>query len=200
VKNVGFGTGSEFRDSAYVLSAKNNRVLKENMVLVISVGLTDLVGKDGSKYALHLADTIKVENEKSVFLSEAIKSVKDQLFFLTSESDEEKEKAKKPAKKLPAIPRANGSPTKKTVAGKVLRNATRSAKDDAHQTASAKILEHQRELHIQLQESGLQRYSEVGDTSAGKEGKGWRKFQSYRGEAAVPPEAEKLRVSVSASL
>lgn len=120
--------------------------------------------------------------------------MKDQLFFLTADSDVEVEK--KPAKKPTAVSRTNGSPSKKTAGGKVLRNQTRSAKDEAHHTAAAKMLEHQRGLHQQLQEAGLQRYSEAGDSSAGKEGKGWRKFQSYKGEAALPAEVERMRVGV----
>lgn len=32
----------EFRDSAYLLSAKNNRVLKKDMTLILGLGFTDL--------------------------------------------------------------------------------------------------------------------------------------------------------------
>lgn len=145
-----------------------------------------------SRYALHLADTIRIQEKGSVLLSEGIKSVKDQMFYENEGEDEEK-----PAKKLPTIPRANGSPNKKTVGGKVLRNANRSTQDEAHQTAAAKMIEHQKDLHSQLNERGVERYSEAGDPSATKEGKTWRKFNSYRGEAALPPEAEKQRVRFS---
>lgn len=94
------------------------------------------------------------------------------------------------------IPRKNGSPPKKTVAGKVLRNQTRrAAQDEVHQTAAAKLAEHQRELHDQLQTQGLEKFSEEGEGKEGKEGKGWKKFQSYKGEAGLPGDVEKLRVS-----
>ncbi len=60
VKNIGFGvsisatlgfpvthsvlgqTGMEFRDSAYLLSAKNGRVLKKDMTVILGLGFTDL--------------------------------------------------------------------------------------------------------------------------------------------------------------
>lgn len=32
----------EYRDSSFLLNAKNNRELKENMVLVLTIGVTDL--------------------------------------------------------------------------------------------------------------------------------------------------------------
>jgi nucleosome binding factor SPN SPT16 subunit len=115
------------------------------------------------------------------------------MFFLTPEDAEDK-----PKKKPPVIPRnKNGSPPKKTVAGKVLRNQTRRTQDEVHQTAAAKLAEHQRELHDQLQAAGVEKYSEEGEGKEGKEGKGWKKFQSYKGEAGLPGEVEKLRVSTT---
>lgn len=127
----------------------------------------------------------------SSFLTDGMKSTKDFLFFLTQESEDDR--PKKPERKAPVQPRANGSPTKHAVAGKVLRN-NRRAQDDVHQTAAAKLAEHQRELHEKLQADGLAKYSEEGGEKSGKEGKGWKKFQSYRGEGALPPDVERLRV------
>ncbi|KAJ7236734.1 FACT complex subunit SPT16 [Mycena haematopus] len=181
VKNIGFGTGLEFRDSPYLLSPKNGRILKENMTLSLGLGFTDLVDLTGSKYALQLVDTIKVESDKSILLTDGARSIKDTMFFLTPEEAEEK-----PKKKPPVIPRKNGSPPKKTVAGKVLRNQTRRTQDEVHQTAAAKLTEHQRELHDALQAAGLENFRR----------KGWKKFQSYKGEAGLPAEVEKLRIYV----
>lgn len=70
VKNVGFGVsrldrhleispnlnclipqmGLEYRDSAYLLSAKNTRVVKSDMVFNLSIGFSDVEEKDGKKY------------------------------------------------------------------------------------------------------------------------------------------------------
>lgn len=79
--------------------------------------------------------------------------------------------------------------------GKVLRNKTRgAAQEEAIQTAAAKIAEHQRELHQRLQDEGLAKHSEGAGGYGRNEGKGWKRFQSYKGEAALPKEAENLRV------
>lgn len=42
-------TGVEFRDSAYVLSPKNSRILKTDMVINLGVGFADLVDTSGQK-------------------------------------------------------------------------------------------------------------------------------------------------------
>jgi nucleosome binding factor SPN SPT16 subunit len=68
VKNIGFGVtalspfnhgsssysmtaqmGMEFRDSTYLLSPKNARVLKTNMVFNLALGFSDLVDDSGKK-------------------------------------------------------------------------------------------------------------------------------------------------------
>ncbi|KAJ7771766.1 FACT complex subunit SPT16 [Mycena metata] len=192
VKNIGFGTGVEFRDSPYLLGPKNTRILKENMTFSLGLGFNELVDSSNQKYGLQLVDTIKLESTKSVLLTEGTRSIKDTMFFLTPENADDK-----PKKKPPVIPRnKNGSPPKKTVAGKVLRNQTRRTQDEVHQTAAAKLAEHQRELHDQLQTAGLEKFSEEGEGKEGKEGKGWKKFQSYKGEGGLPGDVEKLRIHV----
>ncbi|TFK67901.1 FACT complex subunit SPT16 [Pluteus cervinus] len=191
IKAVGWGMGLEFRDAAYLLSPKNSRRVKADMIFNLTLGFNDLEA-NGRKYSLLLTDTIKVEATKSTLITEGTKQPRDTLFFLNQEEEEEK------PKKTASTQRANGSPSKvKTVAGKVLRNQTRrAAHDEVNQTATAKLADHQRELHERLQTAGLEKYAE-GDASGGaKEGKGWKKFQSYKGEAALPPEINKLRVVV----
>ncbi|KAH9079223.1 FACT complex subunit SPT16 [Lactarius deliciosus] len=194
VKNIGFGTGMEFRDSTYLLSPKNGRQLKANMVFCLSLGFQDLEDQDHKRYALQINDTVKVGQDKGICITEGVKSTKDTLFYLTREDSEEEKVAQKPA------PKTNGnvSPVKnKTAGGKVLRNKTRSAaQEEAMQSTGAKIAEHQKELHRQLQDQGLARYSEEGDGANGKEGKSWKKFQSYKGEAGLPREVETLRIFV----
>ena len=122
--------------------------------------------------------------------------MKDTMFFL---NQEEAESSKAPAKKAPSAKtgaNGNASPTKNKVAGsKVLRSKTRSAaQEEVIETMNSKIAEHQKELHAKLHAEGLARFSESGGGTGGKEGKGWKRFQSYKGEAALPREVESLRV------
>ncbi|KAF7796890.1 hypothetical protein EIP86_008075 [Pleurotus ostreatoroseus] len=196
VKNIGHGMGMEFRDSAYLLSPKNGRKLKTDMIFNLSLGFQDLE-EAGQKYALHLVDTVQVTADKAVCLTYGVKSIKDTMFFLNQPMDQ---KADKPAKKAPTTKLgANGaSPAKnKTAGGKVLRNKTRSAaQEEEIQSSAQKISEHQRELHAKLQHDGLEKYSESGGGLGGKEGKTWKRFQSYKGEAGLPREVESTRIFV----
>lgn len=139
-----------------------------------------------------------IGDDKASCLTVGIKSSKETLFFLNQEG-EAAEPSSKVDKKAP-IPKnaskGNGSPTKsKIVGGKMLRNKTRSAAQEVVETTSAKIAEHQKELHARLQSEGITKYSEGGSGPANREGKGWKRFQSYKGEAGLPREAEGLRVS-----
>ncbi|KAI0747959.1 FACT complex subunit SPT16 [Daedaleopsis nitida] len=198
VKNIGHGTGMEFRDASYVLSAKNARRLRSGMVLNLVLGFTGLEG-GGKRYALQLIDTVLVGSDKATCLTSGVKSTKETMFFLNQDEGEPSSKA--PAKKPPAAKsgiNGNASPTKnKTAGGKVLRNKTRSAaQEELVQSMAAKIADHQRELHTRLHDEGLARFSEGGGGTGGKEGKGWRRFQSYKGEAALPREVESLRIFV----
>ena len=145
---------------------------------------------------MHLVDTVRVGPDKATFLTDGVKSSKETLFFLNT-AEEESEKPSKTTKAPPTKPVVNGSPVKnKTVAGKVLRNKTRSAaQEEVLQTTAARIKEHQAELHGGLQATGLAKYSEEGGGFGEKEGKGWKRFQSYKGEGALPKEVETLRVS-----
>ena len=206
--------GIEFRDAGYIISGKNTRLLRQDMIFNLSLGFTGLSDTGGQKfgidlrvtafsdflsfffcrYALNLVDTIKIEVEKASLLTEGTKSPQAAFFFLTNDS--ELEKPQKNGKKAPTVPTANGSPLKqKTIAGKVLRNQTRRAvQDEVHQTATARLIDHQRELHENLQAQGLAKFSENGVGYSGKEGKGWKKFQSYKGDGALPTEVDRLRV------
>jgi nucleosome binding factor SPN SPT16 subunit len=199
--------GMEFRDSTYLLSPKNSRQLKANMLFCLSLGFQDLEDQEHKRYvvlplalriyqffdryALQINDSVKIGQDKGICITEGVKSAKDTLFYLTRDDSEEEQVRQKP----PTKTNGNASPVKnKTAGGKVLRNKTRGATQDEAQSTSAKIAEHQRELHDQLQDQGLARYSEEGDGANGKEGKSWKRFQSYKGEAGLPKEVEILRV------
>lgn len=41
--------GLEFRDSSYVLSGKNSRMLKAGMIFNLMLAFADIVGEDGKK-------------------------------------------------------------------------------------------------------------------------------------------------------
>lgn len=88
-KNIGFGTGIEFRDSSLLISPKNEREVKANMVFNISVGLQQLSDSIGN-YALQVADTVIVsEDNRSVLTDKVAKDLKEITYYLEGEDDEE---------------------------------------------------------------------------------------------------------------
>jgi nucleosome binding factor SPN SPT16 subunit len=144
------------------------------------------------RYALQLNDTVIVNSKRqATCLTDGLKKPKHVMFFSDDGSEEEGTKAS--AKKG-----VNGNPSppkNKTAGGKVLRNKTRNAgQEEVAQGTTTKISEHQKELHALLHKSGLAKYSEGGSGAGGKEGQGWKKFQSYKGEGGLPKEVESLRV------
>ena len=148
-----------------------------------------------ARYALQLCDTVKVAPEKGLCLTEGIKQTKDMLFFLNADSDSDLKpngaKSKKP------LPKPRDSPTKqhKVAGNKVLRSKTRTAAQaEERESMTAKLIAHQRDLHASRQRDGMAKYSEEGSGGGGKEGKTWKRFQSYKSEAVLPPDTETLRV------
>jgi len=61
-KNCGFLTGQEYRDSVFMLNAKNTHSFKENMVFVLSVGFNGLSSKKNNPVAMLLIDTVVIKN------------------------------------------------------------------------------------------------------------------------------------------
>jgi nucleosome binding factor SPN SPT16 subunit len=146
------------------------------------------------RYSLLLSDTVKVASNRAVLLTEGYKVTKETLFFI----NQDEKPAQKPAKEK-ASAKVHSSPMKnKTAGGKVLRTKTRSAAlEEVSQSTSNRIMEHQRELFEARQRDGVAKYSEEGDGTGKNEGKQWKRFNSYKGEAALPPEVENLRVRCS---
>ncbi|KDQ13142.1 hypothetical protein BOTBODRAFT_66895 [Botryobasidium botryosum FD-172 SS1] len=204
VKNVGFGMGLEYRDNAYILTAKNTRAVKSDMVFNLSIGFQDLEEKDGKKYALSISDTVKVTHDGAVCLTEGTKTADEVMFFFQDDEppaakDQSKKKASPDKAKTKAkAPNAGAELNGKVAGSKVLRAKTRQQflDPDAALSTAAKIAEHQKELHAQRQEEGIARFAGEGGGELEERGKGWKRFVSYKGEAGLPREVEGLRIFV----
>lgn len=186
-KSIGFATGLEFRDSAFLLSPRNERTIKRDMVFDLNLGVEHIPDPShpGKTYALLLIDTVRVNADGPVtFLTTAIKSTSD-LSFFQEKSDEEKPKAKpKPAKADDAV--------LESFTGRRLRSSNRTLNQE--ESVDNRIKEHQKELAKQKQEEGLARF---GDDDAGENksrGQVWKRFESYKGDHVVPSRAKDLKI------
>lgn len=180
VKNLGFATGLEFRDSAYILGPKCELPLQQDMTLSLSVGFSgmDDPNHKGETYALLMIDTVKVAADGAVYLTEPIKSASEQFFY---QDKEEEEAPKDPS------PRKNV-----TAGGKVLRNKGKT--NDVN--VANKIKDHQHELATSKQEEGLRKWA--GDEGEGgmDTGKTFKKFESYKRGELIPAKAQDLKIFV----
>ncbi|KAG5220817.1 FACT complex [Salix suchowensis] len=151
------------------------------MIFNLGLGFSDLVSESGQKYVLirgkrgrsclplpsrysiQLVDTVKIEAEKASLLTEGVKSTKDTMFFLNPESADEK--PKKPEKKAPAVSRKNGSPRRRRLL----------VKSFGITAVTMRPMSYTDNFRPRAWRSTRRRRR-----ASGKEGKGWKKFQSYK--------------------
>ncbi|CCA69595.1 probable SPT16-general chromatin factor (Subunit of the heterodimeric FACT complex) [Serendipita indica DSM 11827] len=188
LKNIGHAMGLEFKESAYVLSAKNGRVLRTNMVFNLTIGFQDVKDEKGPAYTVHIADTVKIGQERGVCLTDVARDAKECMFFFQNEEE---------VKPKPKAPKQESPKKSKIVGGKALRTATRSGGGaEVAQNVRTKIYPHQVELHAKRQADGLARYESGGGAGTGAETKSWKRFISYKGEAALPAECSEPKIYI----
>ncbi|KAG5846267.1 FACT complex subunit SPT16 [Anguilla anguilla] len=150
-KNLGFVMGIEFREGSLVLSSKNQYKLKKGMVLSVSLGLAELLNKEGKKeqqkYALFIGDTVQInEDEAATVLTPVKKKIKNVGIFLKNEDEDEDDEEADDAEEL----LGRGA---RGVA--LLTDRTRN-----EMTAEEKRRAHQRELANQVNEEAKRRLTE----------------------------------------
>ncbi len=158
------------------------------------------------RYAIGLTDTVKVTANSSVCLTEGSKTPTEYIFRFEEEPKEKSSisKSTNGSGKRGIKAESDASPPKVkplngvAVGSKVLRGKTRQQLLDpeASKSVQAKIAGHQKELHIQRQQDGLARFAGDDGVNTEDNRKTWKRFQSYKGEAGLPKEAESLRVNM----
>ncbi|KAI4310916.1 hypothetical protein MLD38_035861 [Melastoma candidum] len=93
-KSAGTGIGLEFRESGLSINAKNERIVKENMVFNVSIGFQNLqsgsANPKNQSFSLLLADTVIVGKEKAdVTTYISSKAVKDVAYSFNEDEEEE---------------------------------------------------------------------------------------------------------------
>ncbi|KAG0343552.1 FACT complex subunit spt16 [Podila humilis] len=187
VKTLGFGTGLEFRESSYLLSAKNTKELQQNMIFSLSLGFQDIDNpnapdEQSKKYSLLLIDTVKVTNDGAVALTDCDTSLNEISYVLRDEEEEEEESA----------PRTNTS--QRAAKSAVLSTKFRSEQEEASKEQARK--EHQKMLADQKHAEGMKKYGDAGSLKKDDQKSVFRKFESYKRDTALPKEVSSLRIVV----
>src|SRR5690606_4039763 len=124
-------------------------------------------------------------NDGAIVLTGASpKEHKEVAFFFKDDEPEPTKKEKKPA---PAQPSKNVA---------ILKSKLRGEAKPADDTAEQRRREHQKELALQKQQDGLQRFSEGSTAENGKEKKLLKRFESYKRENQLPSDVRNLNISV----
>lgn len=193
LKNVGWGIGLENKDTTLVLSAKNQRILKDGMTLLINTGFSDIENphsqdKNSKVYSLILTDTIRVTSgEPVVFTAEAPTSADANSFFF--KDDEEAEPTPKKEKRDSRV----GAVATKNITSTRLRSERTTQVDE---DAENRRREHQKELAAKKQKEGLARFSESTGGQNGREVKTFKRFESYKRDNQFPSKVRNLEIVV----
>ncbi|OMJ20537.1 FACT complex subunit spt16 [Smittium culicis] len=198
VKNIGFVTGIEFRDSTFVLGPKCKESVKEGMVISLNMGLQKLVNEDPSDskskiYALQLCDIIQITSDGCKQLTECSTQINDVCFYFNDEDDDSKSQKKSRGSENVAIAAQSGRATRKTA---ILASKFRSENAEENESQIAKRRAHQKELADKLNAEGLRRFSAADDDGDEVEKNTFTKFESYKRETAIPREASRLQIIV----
>ncbi|WWC58713.1 FACT complex subunit SPT16 [Kwoniella dejecticola CBS 10117] len=201
LRSIGFATGIEYRDSAFVLGPKNSRTLKENMVLVLTLGVQELPDpkKQGKTYALLLSDTVKVGQSGAVVLTEGVTKLGDVVMELDEDEPESEPEVKAKPKKANGDAKAKSPVKTRTGAGsaRVLATKTRGGnRENVEQTTSEKIKANQARLHAQRNADGIKKWEKGGKGKDGEGDKVVKRYESYRREEQLPRALEDRRVYV----
>ncbi|ODQ63257.1 SPT16-domain-containing protein [Nadsonia fulvescens var. elongata DSM 6958] len=194
LKNIGWGIGIDFKDSTMLLNAKNSRTFQPGMTLNLSVGFADLPNSNNkSTYSLLLTDTVQVAagaNTPPIVLTDSAKG-KDEISYYFKDDDNADIKAEetKQAKSKAKSAKIEGS---STILRSKLRGEARNHEDDTEQ----KRVQHQKLLHSRIQQEGLKRFTEEGQSLEGDAKPLVKKFESYKREEQIPSYVKDLRIHV----
>jgi nucleosome binding factor SPN SPT16 subunit len=204
VANAGFSMGLEFRESDYVIHAKNEREIKQGMVFNVAIGFQDLVNEAateerGKIYALFLADTVTIGKAENQILTDGLKRLEDISFVFKDQQGEDdrsegeaKQGRTKKSRHLEGADQDGPEPAGGRViktrlrsqAGKTLIDTAALKKREAHQ----KVLLAERIREGLSAAAGLDDSAEAGGNKSG--GAESRLIESYRKEAFLPSAAE----------
>lgn len=197
-RNVGFGMGIEFRDSAHVLNAKNESKVEKSMTFNVSVGVQNLQDRENGIYSILIADTVFVRDAKlgpDIFTASSRKDFKHISYAIENEEEDGSEAGKNDSRgKGPRSSRSNGHTAGAEATGDGARGRRRAA-IDASQAAENEEEEQKRRKH---QEMLAQKMLERGrsrlkggdiltvDDAKVKKKKQLDEYRAYSGPSAFP--------------
>lgn len=182
-KNCGFGIGIEFRESQFLISPKNARVLNAGQLINLTLGFQNLSNKSSDSknttYAVFLGDTIQVTADAPIIITDVEKSLASISFSHGDEDDDDDAEVED-----------NGR-------GAIIKTKRRNENDGKEKMSNElKRRAHQKILADARHADGLKRFNGTKDATETDDKAVFRKFESYRKDAALPKAVSDLRILV----
>lgn len=211
VTNFGFGIGLEFRESEFLLNAKNEKEIRHGMIMNLAIGFQDLVNEEASdpkaqKYALFLADTVLVGKHETMVLTECERLKKlEHISFVLDKSDASSSEVDEVAARKTKKGRRDTSDAydedddDRPVGNSIIKTRLRSqSQKHIVDTAASKKRElHQKELLRECIRAGLSKANVDDENQAGRTQVEAKVVESYKKEAFMPEkETRELKIYV----
>merc|ERR1719350_818302 len=111
VKNLGWGTGIEFRDKFMVISKRNQTVAKLGMVFCVHIGFKDLIDEEkknkgmtkACKYSIAVADTVQILEGEPQYMTHFPRKIVDYQIAESEDEEEEEDEEEAVAKPDPSL-------------------------------------------------------------------------------------------------
>lgn len=198
-RNVGWAIGLEFRDSSFVLNAKNERVIHDKSTFDITIGFQNInnsSAKDPKSkvYSLLLSETVKLQNKEVTILTDYTKNRSDVSFYFKDDT----ENVKKEVADLGdgERPKREASSTAPHTNSKILKSKLRTETKNHDENEEQRRNQIQKELHEKRQREGLQRFSDTNASDPNERKVVFKKYESYVRETQIPNSVKDLKIRV----
>ncbi|CCH40657.1 hypothetical protein BN7_191 [Wickerhamomyces ciferrii] len=197
LKNVGWAIGLEFRDSSFLLNAKNERVIHDKSTFNITLGFQDLVNSKASdpkskNYALQISQTVKIQHNEAKILTDYSTDISKVSFHFQEEEDD----IKKEVNELGDAPRPKREASAPTANSKILKSKLRTETKNHDENEEQRQKQIQKELMEKRQREGLQRFSDTNASDINERKATFRRYESYVRESQIPSFVKDLKIHV----
>ncbi|ODV60598.1 chromatin-remodeling protein SPT16 [Ascoidea rubescens DSM 1968] len=182
LKNCGWLTGLDFKDSTFLLNSRNERSIQNSLVFNLVTGFHNIKNPNSKSnndkvYSLLLIDTVQINDNNPVILTDYSKN-KDVVSFYFNDEEEDDNDA--------------NSRRSSNILNTKLRRENKNQVEDLEKIKR----ETQKKLHQKRLKEGLARFS-ASDTQNQDEKKPvFKRYESYVRESQIPTNVRDLRIHI----
>ncbi|ODV78217.1 FACT complex subunit SPT16 [Suhomyces tanzawaensis NRRL Y-17324] len=200
-KNCGWLLGIEFRDSTFILNAKNERKLQNGHIISLTIGFSNLVNSKArnpklKQYALLLTDTFKVSESEPILLTNYTKNRAEISFYFNEEPVKAENSSANENKPKPKNVKNERQLTVNEANSKILKQKFRHEAGENDDNPEKARQEQQLRLHEKRLQEGLARFSKADATDSSDLKPVFKKYESYVRESQIPSGVKDLKIHI----